>query len=577
MNARTAPEIEAVLELIPISCIRPSPFKAQTIRRGHFSSVKMLELAASISANGVLQPILVRPVNGGVGIQYEIVAGERRWIAADRAGLAHIPATVRDLTDAQVLEAQLVENLQREGLHVLEEAEGYRELMDMTKCKAEDIGDKIGKSRSYVYARLKLLDLIPAAREALNTGELDASKALVLARIKGEKMQTRALKLIGNMAHGYSYRRLIESLREDCMIPISQAPWLPDRDTLHEAKGGAPVQQCSTCPTRSCNDPELLAEIGDNQDVCVDRACYDLKTKLHFARLRHDYESQGKTIISGEAAKGYPTGKHDVAGKGLVRLDAECDAIEFGEPEPEQGKDESDEDFEKRLCAWNDRLEAFTPPTYGEVLGKTTDITAVEHAGKLIELAPIAAVVKALKAKKLGIPWHIDQEFKASKNGDAPDDDDGNTEADRQRAAAAEAREREREKVEYEFRGRLLAQIHAKYKGPMKQQELALIAGALNDHLGTCNAFDDIYPERPNFDKLKDLDLQRFIVLILLVEECAHYRLHNKASNLLAYAQRLKIDVKKLRTEVVKDLKPVSAPAAEEETTPKAKKKGAKK
>jgi len=80
-------DFQATLDHLPISCIRPSPFKAQTLRRSHFSTVKMLELAASISANGVLQPILVRPVNGGVGIQYEIVAGERRYIAADRQRL----------------------------------------------------------------------------------------------------------------------------------------------------------------------------------------------------------------------------------------------------------------------------------------------------------------------------------------------------------------------------------------------------------------------------------------------------------------------------------------------------------
>ena len=572
-------DFSAVLEQLPIQSIRPSPFKAQTIRRQHFSSAKMLELAASISANGVLQPILVRPMPISATVRYEIVAGERRFIAADRAGLAHIPATVREMTDAQVLEAQLVENIQREGLHVLEEAEGYAELMKVGDLTAEQIGDKIGKSRSYVYARLKLLDLIPAAREALNSGELDASKALILARIKGEKMQTRALKLVKDMAHGYSYRRLIEKLRDDCMIPISQAPWLPDRDTLHEAKGGAPIQHCSTCPTRSCNDPELQAEIGDDKDVCVDRACFDLKTKLHFARLRHEFEAEGREVITGPAAKAVLPERWSAVRDGMVRLDAEVGTIEFDDA-PERGENESDEDFNARWEQWDIASDNFVRPTFAEVVGTLPDSKLVEiRAGQYVQMAPAASVAKALEAKGIEVPAELKQKRKKASGIS----DGGNGLADPEREArerAEAAKEEERQKVETEFRRRLLKLIHTKWKPPMKRQDFNHIAEAMLEGAENTDAFDEIYGHgRPDVAKMKEADLQRWMVIYSINHDCDEWAIRRggKASALLDYATRLKIDVKKLRAEVVKDLKPVSAPPAEEETATKAKKKAVKK
>jgi ParB/RepB/Spo0J family partition protein len=565
---------EAVLEQLPISCIRPSPFKAQSIRRQHFSIPKMIELAASISANGVLQPILVRPMPISGTIKYEIVAGERRWVAADRAGLAHIPATVRDMTDAQILEAQLVENIQREGLHVLEEAEGYAELMKVGDLTAEQIGDKIGKSRSYVYARLKLLDLIPAARDALNSGELDASKALILARIKGEKMQTRALKIITEQGAYYSYRRLMETLRQDTMIPIAQAPWL-DRDTLHLPKGGEPCQQCDTCPTRSINDPELAKEIND-ADVCLDKACFELKTKLHYARLRREYEAEGRQVVSGEAADAILDQRAgymgcDVKG-GYVRLDAICRSIEFPDPRPEQSKDESDEEFAERLSAWDIAAEDWTPPTFGSLFPLPDDAKLVQtKSGKLIPVAPVATVAKALKAKEIKVPF----ELRPSRREE--DASPADTEADRARMHAEQEKERQRAAVELEFRTRLLKAIHAKWKPPLKKQDLESIADAMLEGTENSDAYDAIYGQgRPDIAKMKEPDLQRWMVIYAINHECEVWNVERgqKASQLLAYAQRLKIDVKKLRAEVVKDLKPVSAaPEAETPTKKKAVKK----
>lgn len=558
MNAvteRTRLDTEAVLELIPITAIAPSKTHIQTLRRRHFDAEKMLELAASIQANGVLQPILVRPIPPRGSLKYELVAGERRWAAADRAGLAHIPCTVRPLTDEQALEAQLVENTQRESLHVLEEAAGYDELMQLTGINAERLGDKIGKSRSYVYARLKLLDLIPAARDALANGTLDASKGLLLARIKGEKMQTCALKRITEEGAYYSYRRLVNLLRNDFMIPLAQAPWR-DRDTLH-LKSGEPVIACADCPSRSGNDAELCAEIG-NADTCTDRGCFDLKTKLHWARLRQDYRAEGRAVLTGdEAAAVLDDGRYprEVTG-GHVRLDAECDSIEFGEPAPEQAKNEPDETYEARLLAWESRIDQFHTPTYRELLGPLPESLLAEgKGGHLVEIAPVAVVAKALKAKGIAIPHNLKPARKADQ------DDPQETAADRERERAERAREEERKTVELEYRCRLLKAIHAKWKPPLKKHDLEYIAEAMLEGAENSDAFDALYPGRIDPAKLKEAELQRFMVIYAINHDCDPWNLeHNsKPSALLDYAQRLKIDIKKLRADVVKDLKPVSA------------------
>lgn len=585
MNAPHETHLDAALELLPIGSIRPSPFKAQTLRRANFSTEKMIELAASIKANGVLQPILVRPIPPTGTVQFEIVAGERRWIAADRANLGHIPATVRDMTDHQVLEAQLVENLQREGLQALEEAEGYAELMKLSTINADAVADKIGKSRSYVYARLKLLDLIPQARQALQDGRLDASKGLIIARIRGEKMQARALKaVLTNVGH-MSYRRLMDHLREETMIPLAQAPWLPDRDTLHLPKGGEPCQQCSTCPSRSINDPELTAEVGE-RDLCLDSDCHTLKTKLHYARVRREAEADGRTILSGDDAKGLPVKHYESVANGYVRLDADCDAIEFDEDEPEQKEGESDEAFQARLDAYHERRSAWDQPTYTQALGEIPGTVLVEHAGKLIPMAPADAVAKALKAKKLDLPWQLKSEIQRgrSRNDDNPDNDDDGETRDPAKEAAERAKELERHKVELEYRARLLKQIHAKFKGPLKLQDLQRIAEAITEHYEFSEAFEAIWPEAAtgslHIDKLKEPDLLRLLVLRVIDEDCQAWHTNAKPTDLLEYAQRFKIDAKKIRAEVVKDLKPVSAPAADEKPEAKKKtpaKKGARK
>jgi ParB family chromosome partitioning protein len=162
-------------ETVPIEFLRPSPFQP----RRNFDEEEIEALARSLREKGVLQPLLVRPAPAGAP-GYEIVAGERRWRAAQRAGLHELPVIVRELDDRAVLELALVENLQRADLGPLEEARAYRRLMDEFGHDQEAIGELVGKSRSHVANTLRLLALPEPVAALLEAGRITAGHARAL-------------------------------------------------------------------------------------------------------------------------------------------------------------------------------------------------------------------------------------------------------------------------------------------------------------------------------------------------------------------------------------------------------------
>jgi ParB/RepB/Spo0J family partition protein len=171
---------------IPLDQIRPSKGNP----RKSFNQAKLEELTESVRQVGVLEPILVRNDKGTEA--FELVAGERRYRAAKAAGLTSVPAIVKDLTDVQVLEIQVIENAQRDDLHPLEEAEGFRRLMAIAKQDAAKIAERIGRSAKYVYDRVKLLQLTKEAQQLFFDGVITAGHAIILARLK-PKDQARAI------------------------------------------------------------------------------------------------------------------------------------------------------------------------------------------------------------------------------------------------------------------------------------------------------------------------------------------------------------------------------------------------
>ncbi|MFI4973780.1 MAG: ParB/RepB/Spo0J family partition protein [Caulobacterales bacterium] len=173
---------------IPIELIRRNPDQP----RRQFDEAELDELSASIRERGVLQPVLLRPAAGAPG-EYQIVAGERRWRAAQRAGSRTIPAVVRDLTDEQVLEIGIVENVQRTDLTPLEEADGYRALMDRFGRTQEAVAKTVGKSRSHVANTLRLLQLPPAVQAYMREGRLTAGHARAVASAENPELLARQI------------------------------------------------------------------------------------------------------------------------------------------------------------------------------------------------------------------------------------------------------------------------------------------------------------------------------------------------------------------------------------------------
>lgn len=303
--------------LLPLHLVIPS----LTNPRKTFNRARLDELVASIAASGVHQPILVRPLPGSrveetskanhrgqkhqgyVPPTHEIVAGERRYRASVEANLPTIPALIRPLTDAQVLEIQLVENLQRDDLTELEEAEGYERLMQATGETADAIGGKIGKSRSYVYARLKLLDLCQEAKQALREGHIDASRALLIARIPDGKLQIKATAYAadkhdaGGDGQQPSVRDLQTWLRQNVMLPLDRAPFL-----IAEARLIPEAGSCKDCPKRTGAAPDIFADVV-GADICTDPPCYNHKAEAHTARLQASADKQGLRLIAGAEAK----------------------------------------------------------------------------------------------------------------------------------------------------------------------------------------------------------------------------------------------------------------------------------
>lgn len=163
------------VQQLAVDLLEPSPFQP----RQEMDETALQELADSIAQRGILQPLLVRPKPNVAG-HYQIIAGERRWRASQKAQLHEIPVLVRELSDADAMAAGLVENLQRENLNAVEEAEGYKRLTDEFKLSHDKLGEAVGKSRAYITNAMRILQLPPQVQWLLRDGEISLGHAKVL-------------------------------------------------------------------------------------------------------------------------------------------------------------------------------------------------------------------------------------------------------------------------------------------------------------------------------------------------------------------------------------------------------------
>lgn len=211
---------------ISLAEIQPN---AQQPRRT-FDQAQLEELAASIREQGVLQPIVVRPVAGG----YQLIVGERRWRAAQLAGLASIPALVRTPGDQQALEMAIIENLQREDLNPIEQAEAFARLASEFRLTQEQIGQKTGKDRASIANFLRLLRLESGVREMIRTGALTFGQARPLIGLEPSQQQLLAERIV---TEGWSARRIeehVQRMGQPAPEPKSKAPRDPNLRAAEE-------------------------------------------------------------------------------------------------------------------------------------------------------------------------------------------------------------------------------------------------------------------------------------------------------------------------------------------------------
>jgi ParB family chromosome partitioning protein len=224
-----APPGEAV-QRVALSVVHPCPFQP----RKEFTQESLQELADSIREQGIIQPLIVRPRDGG---SFELIAGERRWRAAQLLGLRDIPVLVRQADDRAVLELALIENLQRENLNPMEEAQGYAELVARFALRQEDVAQKVGKSRVAVANALRLLKLEPELQAHVRDGRLSVGHAKVILGLAGAPEQRLAAERV--LKDNLSVRQC-----EDLVARLQSqpAPGVPAPGTRMNGHGAAPIR-----------------------------------------------------------------------------------------------------------------------------------------------------------------------------------------------------------------------------------------------------------------------------------------------------------------------------------------------
>lgn len=209
------------LVVLPIEFLKSSQYQP----RKEFDPVRLQELADSISAQGVIQPLVVRPLGDN---RYEIVAGERRWRAAQLARLHNVPVIVRDVSDQSALAIALIENLQREDLNPLEEAEALKRLQQEFSLTHQQIADAIGKSRATVTNLLRLNELNPEVKDLLNKNEIDMGHARAILALDSKVQAEVAKKVVAKNLTVRDTEALIRKLQEE--IKINPQPQTKTRD-----------------------------------------------------------------------------------------------------------------------------------------------------------------------------------------------------------------------------------------------------------------------------------------------------------------------------------------------------------
>jgi ParB family transcriptional regulator, chromosome partitioning protein len=264
---------------LPVTCLVESANNP----RKRFDEKSLEELAASFKAQGILAPLLVRELDES---KYEVVAGARRLRAARIAELESVPVRVVQLTDAEATEARVVENLQREDIHPLEEALGFKSLLELGEpYNISHLAARAGKSEAYIYGRIRLADLIPPVAEAFLKDRIAVSHALLLAKLPASQQQeafNAAFRSMwtseGNTQTLIPVRELAVWIESNILLQLASAPFDKQDETLIPVAGS-----CVNCPKRTGFNKLLFGDVV-RKDSCTDPNCFRAKIDASVTR-----------------------------------------------------------------------------------------------------------------------------------------------------------------------------------------------------------------------------------------------------------------------------------------------------
>jgi len=276
MNTNTATEYRN----LPLAVLTESATNPRRI----FEDSALKELAESIRIQGVLSPLLVRPLTDQ---SFEIVAGARRYRAAQMAQAPTVPVRIVNLTDAEALEAQLIENLQRRDVHPMEEAQGFKVLLNLEdpKYSIEQIAAKVGKTPAYCAQRVRLTELTAPVVEAFYAEEIGVGHALLLAKLQPAQQEQALANCFREEWNGAGakpkrillpVRHLQQWIEHNVLLLLKQAPFNKRDPQLVPTAGS-----CIECPRRTGHNKLLFADVSGNSDACTDPNCYAAKLDAH--------------------------------------------------------------------------------------------------------------------------------------------------------------------------------------------------------------------------------------------------------------------------------------------------------
>src|ERR1700694_4148697 len=290
---------------VPITALAES----STNPRKRFDAKSLEELAASFKTQGILAPLLVRELEES---RYEVVAGARRLRAAKLAELEKLPVRVVKLTDAEAIEAQCVENLQREDIHALEEALGFKSLLELGEPSytIATIASRAGKSEAYVYGRIRLADLIPPVAEAFLKDQITIGHALLIAKLPASQQQeafSAAFRGLwtseGNSQVLIPVRELAAWIESNILLQLATAPFDKQDETLVPEAGS-----CANCPKRTGFNKLLFADV--RKDSCTDPQCFRAKIDAHVSKTLETKPQLVQISSAWNTREGAPLGKN---------------------------------------------------------------------------------------------------------------------------------------------------------------------------------------------------------------------------------------------------------------------------